>query len=362
MKTKIKLKLRVKSVLARTAVLFLVLFSITINSSAVLAADLYYKDSRITPTKMIDLTNRSREEKGLPILTVNQKLTDAAEAKAGDMFKFQYFDHNSPSGVTPWDWIKASGYNYHYAGENLAIDFITAESAHKALMASDSHRENILNQNYTEIGVAVKKGIFEKSESIIIVMEFGSPFEKKVAYAGENDSSGNIGLVESIKLDNNVATSNAGEKPQKEKELTEPQPIATSSDLKNDYQDNEKNRKEQKNKEKTYLNNRDCEDGKKNAYNPEIIQFVGISADSIKKIKLEKVYLENIYWESYSKRNGNSQTTVMLSSRQNKSVFNSDVFYVCVLSILSAFELSYVFSSFMIDRKFRTENVQSDWF
>jgi len=133
----------------------------------------------IKAQEVIDLTNKSRIEAGLDPLVVNDKLTQAAKEKANDMFQNQYFDHNSPQGLTPWDFIRSAGYEYRFAGENLAIDFITARGAHKALMESLSHRENILNAKYTEIGVAVLEGNFEQGSSIIIVEEFGSLFPKK---------------------------------------------------------------------------------------------------------------------------------------------------------------------------------------
>lgn len=124
---------------------------------------------------MLELTNKSRIEAGLAPLAINEKLAMAAREKADDMFKLQYFDHNSPNGKTPWDFIKSAGYEYEYAGENLAIDFISANGAHEALMESSPHRDNILNMNYTEIGIAVKEDIFEGNKSIIIVEEFASP-------------------------------------------------------------------------------------------------------------------------------------------------------------------------------------------
>lgn len=137
----------------------------------------------ITPQTMLELTNASRRVAGAIELKFNSQLAAAAEAKANDMFSFQYFDHNSPSGITPWFWIKSSGYEYSYAGENLAIDFISAEGAHQAFMNSSSHRENILNTNYQEIGIAVKKGIFEGEESIIVVEEFGARSAVQVSAA-----------------------------------------------------------------------------------------------------------------------------------------------------------------------------------
>ena len=133
----------------------------------------------ISSGEIIALTNSSRVEAGLPELSVSDKLSVAAEKKARDMFANQYFDHNSPQGLTPWDFIKSAGYEYRYAGENLAIDFISANSVHRALMESSSHRANILNENYSQIGVAVVEDIFEGSKSIIVVEEFGMPLQKE---------------------------------------------------------------------------------------------------------------------------------------------------------------------------------------
>jgi hypothetical protein len=136
--------------------------------------------SQITSSRMVELTNESRSEAGLEKLSVNEKLEKAAEAKANDMLINQYFEHTSPQGVTPWYWFEQAGYEYVYAAENLAIDFVTAEGAHKALMESTGHRENILGQNYKEIGIAVVSGEFEGKDTILIVEEFGSQREHKI--------------------------------------------------------------------------------------------------------------------------------------------------------------------------------------
>ncbi len=134
--------------------------------------------SEITAENIIKLTNGSRKEAGLRALSPNQLLTLAAQGKAEDMFTNQYFEHISPDGVTPWYWIKEVGYDYIYAAENLAIDFVTAEGAHNALMKSPGHRQNILCANYKDIGVAVLSGLFGEKISIIIVEEFGALREK----------------------------------------------------------------------------------------------------------------------------------------------------------------------------------------
>lgn len=136
--------------------------------------------SEITSQKMIELTNTSRVEAGLGTLVADGKLAQAAQAKANDMFAKQYFEHTSPEGLTPWHWFDLADYEYVYAAENLAIDFITAEGAHSALMKSAGHRENILGRNYEEIGIAVASGTFEGRETTIIVEEFGSEREPKV--------------------------------------------------------------------------------------------------------------------------------------------------------------------------------------
>ena len=360
MNKKTKTKLKTKTISARLANLLFVLFLMVANSNVVLADDLHYDNPQITPAKMLSLTNQSREENGLVALTVNQKLASAAEAKTDDMFEYQYFDHNSPSGATPWDWIKVTGYDYRYAGENLAIDFVMAESAHKALMASDSHRENILNQNYTEIGISVKKDTFEGSESVIIVMEFGTPLQTKAAHAGDDN----------VKADD---TNNAGKESQKgviketAKEVINLQPSGTSLNLEKD--DNQGigeivEKQENKDKEVGHSNDEDnknkyknSEDGGKTVRNTKMIKFAGMSAGGIKKVSLEKVYAENIYWESCSKREGNGQATVMSSRGQNTSGFDPSVFYVSVLSILLVFELPYLFLNFMMGGKSEVENV-----
>ncbi|MCK4891228.1 MAG: hypothetical protein KAS78_01035, partial [Candidatus Pacebacteria bacterium] len=200
MKTKTKTikETNIKSA-KRWIVLMLLVFSFANCGQAAIAAD-------ITAQRMIELTNESRKDSGLLPLKVNDKLTAAAAAKVDDMFKFQYFDHNSPSGLTPWHWIRSAGYDYLYAGENLAIDFVTAEGTHMALMRSIAHRDNILKPNYVEIGVAVKKGIFEGNESIIIVEQFGAPLEKiveeniesKIDIKGDTDVNSQEGELEKI--------------------------------------------------------------------------------------------------------------------------------------------------------------------
>ena len=131
-------------------------------------------DSPITPEKVLALVNADRVSIGLPALTVNEQLTAAAEAKARDMADKDYFAHTSPEGKTPWNFIDAAGYSYHYAGENLAIRFTNAEEEHKAWLASPTHRANILSNRYLETGIAVWLTEQEGKKSLIVVEEFGT--------------------------------------------------------------------------------------------------------------------------------------------------------------------------------------------
>lgn len=131
--------------------------------------------SEITSEKVVELVNQDRQDHGVESLRMNEALTRAAQAKADDMAKNEYFAHTSPSGVTPWYWIQESGYDYRSAGENLAIHFMDAEEQEKAWMESVKHRENILSSKYQDIGVAVEHIVQNGQPTIIVVQMFGLP-------------------------------------------------------------------------------------------------------------------------------------------------------------------------------------------
>ncbi|MDZ7798186.1 MAG: CAP domain-containing protein [Patescibacteria group bacterium] len=122
---------------------------------------------------IINLTNQERLNHNLPQLKLNSNLTQAAVAKAKDMLADDYFAHFAPDGKKPWDFIHSSGYDYKFAGENLAMDFSSASGAMQGWMASPTHRENILSSDYDEIGVAVLNGKLQGHSTILIVQMFG---------------------------------------------------------------------------------------------------------------------------------------------------------------------------------------------
>lgn len=124
--------------------------------------------------QVITLTNAKRAASGLAPVTYNPLLARAAAAKAADMFAGDYWAHNSPSGKTPWSFISSAGYKYVFAGENLARDFSDAGSVVDAWMNSPSHRSNLLDKNFREIGVAVSSGKLSGREGILVVQMFGA--------------------------------------------------------------------------------------------------------------------------------------------------------------------------------------------
>ena len=138
------------------------------NSSRFLAA--------VLPNVLVDLTNDSRaDEASLGPLTINPVLQVAAQLKANDMAEKSYFAHTSPEGISPWHWFEEAGYNYLNAGENLAVNFVDSEDVVQAWLDSPSHRANILNGSFREIGIATSEGFYKGQKVVFVVQLFGTP-------------------------------------------------------------------------------------------------------------------------------------------------------------------------------------------
>jgi len=156
-------------------IIFLLLTSFFIQKLRVTFPSVLGVKAEISLQELLTLTNKERQNNGIAPLAFNDKLTDAAAKKADDMFEYDYWAHNSPSGKTPWVFIKSSGYKYVYAGENLARGFSTTEDVIKAWMTSSAgHRENMLSSNYQDVGFAVKLGKLNGEETVLIVEELGN--------------------------------------------------------------------------------------------------------------------------------------------------------------------------------------------
>jgi len=138
----------------------------------------------ITVDDLVRLTNEKRKDAGLKPLKLNQELSHAAQAKVSYMFEKNFWAHVAPDGTTPWYFIKNAGYEYNYAGENLARGFDNAEDVTDAWMESPTHRENLLSPNYDDVGFAVSLGSLTGSETVLVAQEFGSqyiPDEESIA-------------------------------------------------------------------------------------------------------------------------------------------------------------------------------------
>ncbi|MBI1971516.1 MAG: hypothetical protein HYS52_01540 [Candidatus Wildermuthbacteria bacterium] len=135
----------------------------------------------LLPGVLADLTNSRRVEQQLNMLAVSPLLSNAAQQKANDMAQREYFAHVNPEGKTPWDWFQEAGYSFSYAGENLAINFVDSEELIESWMASPSHRDNILNRNFTEIGIGIARGNYKGQEVTFIAQFFARPFPSRVA-------------------------------------------------------------------------------------------------------------------------------------------------------------------------------------
>lgn len=115
-------------------------------------------DKSTFATQVITLVNQERAKQGLKPLKGDAQLNNMALAKAKDMSQNNYFDHTSPTYGSPFDMMKKFGISYSYAGENIAMGQKTPEEVVKAWMNSSGHRANIMNANYTLIGVGYYNG------------------------------------------------------------------------------------------------------------------------------------------------------------------------------------------------------------
>ena len=159
----------------RTCLLFalLVLFGLTPAFAFAQSTTATTSPDRELKNSIVALTNANHSAYNLSSLTENAALTAAAQKKADDMLARQYFAHVSPTGGTPWQWMRSSGYSYLYAGENLAMNFYSASDVEAAWMNSPTHRANITDAHYTEMGLGVARGTYKGAPVIFIVEFFG---------------------------------------------------------------------------------------------------------------------------------------------------------------------------------------------
>lgn len=131
----------------------------------------------VSPSGLLQDTNTQRSADHETALMQNAQLNSAAQAKAEDMAKQNYWSHVSPEGEQPWQFIENAGYNYATAGENLAYGFGSSSAVLNAWMHSAEHRANILNAKYQDVGFGIVNAAnFQGhgAETIVVAM-YGQP-------------------------------------------------------------------------------------------------------------------------------------------------------------------------------------------
>lgn len=177
--------------LALSVLAFVAVFSLGLlnKSAGVRGGVILGYATNITVDQVVAQTNQQRAAVGLQPLAYSGVLSAAAQSKADDMFSNNYWAHVSPSGKQPWDFIHEAGYSYSAAGENLARDFYETGTMMGAWMASPTHKANIVNSKYTQIGVAVVNGTLQGTETTLVVQMFGNPLGAGVPVGRTGDAS-----------------------------------------------------------------------------------------------------------------------------------------------------------------------------
>jgi len=166
--------------------------------------------SNISAQAILNDTNQSRATANLQSLNLNKQLSTAAQIKANDMAKNNYWSPISPTGKSPWQIIKSTGYQYKYAGENLAYGFSDSKTLTNAWLNSNNHRLNILNSSFDDIGigVAVAPNFQNQGTQTIVVALYGSSMASPNSVPiinGPSYTSNSIALPSSqAVLNNNV--------------------------------------------------------------------------------------------------------------------------------------------------------------
>jgi hypothetical protein len=147
---------------------------------------------------LVDGTNQNRVSNGLSDLQTNPLLQVAAQDKVNDMVAKGYFAHTSPQGIEPWYWFQQAGYNYLYAGENLAMNFTDSQDVTTAWMNSPEHRANILSTQFTQVGIATAQGTYDGKPVIYVAEEFGTPAPAPLAFVNTASAASMVATAPAV--------------------------------------------------------------------------------------------------------------------------------------------------------------------
>jgi uncharacterized protein YkwD len=169
-----------------------IVFAVVFPLSAWMTPDLALQQSK----KIIAITNTLRKSLNLPVLTENQKLNQAAFAKAQDMLFKEYFAHISPEGRGLDYFLSQVSYRYAVAGENLAIGFATPEEVIVAWKNSPTHYANLIDPDFTQIGVGMSEGKYQGTDTTLVAQYFGASADSAYALAAQPKSITRIASAE----------------------------------------------------------------------------------------------------------------------------------------------------------------------
>jgi len=142
-----------------------------------------------TEDDLIVLINKERLDRGLETLKKNSLLMLSAKDKALDMVGKKYFEHISDDKIQPWFFAEKNDYRYQAFAENIATDYFSANSVHRAFMDSEGHRENILGKDFHDIGIAIVPIRNNDKINYIVVEHFGAYLKDLNLSAGYNNKN-----------------------------------------------------------------------------------------------------------------------------------------------------------------------------
>ena len=133
--------------------------------------------TEMSSSALLSSTNAQRSSNGKSSLKINQQLTTAAQTKADDMIARNYWSHNTPDGQQPWVFVSNAGYKYTKAGENLAYGFATSADTVIGWMNSPTHKANLLDDAFTEVGFGITNGsnYNQSGPETVVVAMYGQP-------------------------------------------------------------------------------------------------------------------------------------------------------------------------------------------
>ncbi len=155
--------------------------------------------SSMQVNNLLAASNTERTRSHLPALALNEQLDKAAQAKAKDMAVRNYWSHDTPDGNQPWVFVADQNYIYQKLGENLATGFDSEQSTVNGWMASKSHKENLLDPSFSEVG-------FGTAQSPNYTAAGGGPMTIVVAFYAKPNSEGRpVSAVKGAHTSNSVS-------------------------------------------------------------------------------------------------------------------------------------------------------------